>query len=307
MSLEVKGISCVYCKSYLFDEDDVVYCPVCGAPHHRDCYNKIGHCALETLHGTPDEYSRDIIKDEPAKDSEPIKNTNVKKCEMCNEEYDNSLNRCPKCGTPDLKRMGNFPQFDFLGGIPEDFDIGDGVTAKEAKNFVMTNTHRYIPKFATLSKQNKFSWNWMAFLFPAGWMLSRKMYKGGIIAGIFTIISTLLSYPLSLEFYNLGLMNNGYNAEAINSIAANFSNIGVAVMILALVGAVCDLSVRLVSALMGDYMYKNYTIGTIKIINKENEDKVDAFRKKGGVNMLMFLVALMLIQYIPAIITMFIK
>ena len=51
-----KNKQCAFCKALLFDEDDVVHCPVCGAPHHRDCYNKLGHCALEDLHGTENEY-----------------------------------------------------------------------------------------------------------------------------------------------------------------------------------------------------------------------------------------------------------
>ena len=43
MSQNENKISCAVCNAYLFEEDDVVYCPVCGAPHHRECYNSIGH------------------------------------------------------------------------------------------------------------------------------------------------------------------------------------------------------------------------------------------------------------------------
>ena len=32
MSLNTEGVSCVRCHAYLFPEDDIVYCPVCGAP-----------------------------------------------------------------------------------------------------------------------------------------------------------------------------------------------------------------------------------------------------------------------------------
>ena len=57
MGFSVEGQSCPVCHAYLFDEDDVVICPVCGAPHHRDCYAHVGHCALEHLHGTDEQYS----------------------------------------------------------------------------------------------------------------------------------------------------------------------------------------------------------------------------------------------------------
>ena len=60
MSLKTEGVSCVRCHAYLFPEDDIVYCPVCGAPHHRECYEQLGHCALEEFHGTDRQY--DIVK-----------------------------------------------------------------------------------------------------------------------------------------------------------------------------------------------------------------------------------------------------
>ena len=58
MSLSYEGQSCALCHAYLFPEDDVVCCPECGAPHHRECYNSIGKCALEELHGTENQYDK---------------------------------------------------------------------------------------------------------------------------------------------------------------------------------------------------------------------------------------------------------
>ena len=49
MSISIEGEKCPVCGAYLFDEDDVVFCPECGAPHHRECYNAVGHCALAAL------------------------------------------------------------------------------------------------------------------------------------------------------------------------------------------------------------------------------------------------------------------
>lgn len=308
MSLDIQGSSCVRCKSYLFSEDDVVYCPVCGAPHHRECYNALGHCALEELHGTPEEYSRkkeaEKRQNSEEKKQEPVQNDTVK-CEMCGEIYERGSECCPKCGTPDMGRMKNFAQFDFLGGVPGDYDLGEGVTANEAKAFVAANTHRYIPKFAVLNKKNKFSWNWMAFLFPTGWMLSRKMYKGGIIAGVFTVAATLLTYPLNLELYNMGFSQATYTAESLNKLAEIIPDIGIAAIGLAVAGTVFDLIVRVVSALLGDYMYKKYSIGTIKKIKAEYDNSAEYYRKKGGMSMLLFLLGIVLMQYAPALFTIF--
>ena len=45
--MNYKGVSCPVCKQEFKEGDDIVVCPVCGAPHHRACYHQLGHCALE--------------------------------------------------------------------------------------------------------------------------------------------------------------------------------------------------------------------------------------------------------------------
>lgn len=287
MDFKSGEISCVRCKAYLFDEDDVVFCPVCGAPHHRECYNALGHCALEELHGTEKEYSREIIEEKK------------QQIEEKKEE--------PRKETFNYAKIGDFSGFDFLGGVPADYDLGDGVMADEAKSFVVSNTHRYIPKFAVLNKKNKISWNWLAFLFPAGWFFSRKMYKGGILSAILTIMANCLSYPLSQKLYSFGFTTNGYLAENISGITDVLPQIGLAVILLALFGTVFDLGIRLVSALFGDYIYKNHAIATIKKIKSESEDRTVDYRKKGGTNLILFFLGTFIVQYGYALITLFLK
>lgn len=287
MDLKSGELSCVRCKAYLFNEDDVVYCPVCGAPHHRECYNALGHCALEELHGTEKEYSREKIDEQKQQVEE-------KKQE-------------PKKNSAFVNQMGAFADFDFLGGVPADYDLGEGVTADEAKNFVLANTHRYIPKFAVLNSKNRISWNWLAFLFPSGWMFSRKMYKSGIITALLTIAANCLSYPLSLKLYSLGFNTNGYLGENLSSITDMLPQIGLAVIFLALAGTFFDLGIRLVSALFGDYIYKKHTINSIKKINEESTDRLVDYRKKGGTNLLLFLLGTFIVQYGYAFVTFFLR
>lgn len=309
MSAQQKKLNCACCKAYLFEDDDVVHCPVCGAPHHRDCYNKIGHCALEELHGTPDEY--DSSKETQSADSdqnfrEEIKEENYTTCRMCGEKYDRSLPKCPKCSAPDFSRMGgNFVQFDFLGGVPANMDLGDGVTADEAKKFVMSNTHRYIPKFAGLHKKKRISWNWLAFLLPGPWMFSRKMYKNGFIASALTVISTLLTIPLLKSLYGLGLPEMQSYMEMFRWITEKLPEINTAVLLVAVVGSALSIGVQIVSAMYADYMYKKHTVDTVKSIKADSEDIESDFRKKGGVNFIWFFISAMLIQYIPNIIVIF--
>lgn len=313
MSLKTEGVTCVRCHAYLFDDDDVVYCPVCGAPHHRECYNELGHCALEALHGTDKQYDKLKAAEEtvPADEAERGHTGENAEgeitCQMCHESYDFSLNACPKCGAPNVaKAGGSFVNFDFLGGVPADCDIGEGVTAEEAKRLVAANTPRYIPKFAVLNKKNRASWNWMAFLFPCEWMLSRKMYKNGVAAGLLTVIASILYLPLGNAIYNLGYVGNETYTDIIGNAAEHISDIGAAVMVFAVLGFVLNLAIRIVSGVFGDYLYKTYTIDTVKLIRAESDDADYDYRKRGGVNMFLFLIGFMAVEYLPSIIAIFI-
>lgn len=313
MSLKTEGVTCVRCHAYLFDDDDVVYCPVCGAPHHRECYNELGHCGLEVLHGTDKQYDKLKAAEEtvPADEAERGHTGENAEgeitCQMCHESYDFSLNACPKCGAPNVaKAGGSFVNFDFLGGVPADCDIGEGVTAEEAKRLVAANTPRYIPKFAVLNKKNRTSWNWMAFLFPCEWMLSRKMYKNGVAAGLLTVMASILYLPLSNAIYNLGYVGNETYTDIIGNAAEHISDIGAAVMVFAVLGFVLNLAIRIVSGVFGDYLYKTYTIDTVKLIRAESDDADYDYRKRGGVNMFLFLIGFMAVEYLPSIIAVFI-
>ena len=311
MSLNTEGVSCVRCHAYLFPEDDIVYCPVCGAPHHRECYNQLGHCALEEFHGTDRQYDKVKAREAEQNAAEkPIIGENAEgliTCQMCHEKYDFALNACPKCGAPNIaKAGGSFVNFDFLGGVPADYDIGDGITADEAKRFVAANTPRYIPKFAVLNAKNKLSWNWLAFLFPCGWMLSRKMYKNGVIAGLLTVISSLFYLPFMNAVNNLGFSANETQAQLMQSIYEHLPEMGTAVIAALLAGFVLSIAVRILSALFGDYLYKQYAISSIKTIRAESEDMDYDYHKKGGVNIFLFLLGTMAVQYLPALIGIFI-
>lgn len=313
MDLKTEQLSCSVCHAYLFEDDDVVFCPECGAPHHRECYSKIGHCALAELHGTPEQYDREKQLKKTADNreydspkSDPFvsaDNEGTRNCVMCHERYDITLNACPKCGAPNMEKFGDgFAGFDFLGGIPADYDIGEGVTADEAKKFVISNTHRYIPKFARLSKMNKASWNWMAFLFPSGWLLARKMYKSGIIISVILIAASILVMPLSSLIYNITPVETAQYADMMQYVYDILPNVDLGVLIAAAIGIITEVILRFVLAIFGDYFYKGYVVSSIKAIKGKSEDKDYDFRKKGGVNIIAMIAGILAINYLPMII-----
>lgn len=46
------GKLCPVCLKRFQENDDIIVCPECGTPHHRECYFEKSRCALEDLHGS---------------------------------------------------------------------------------------------------------------------------------------------------------------------------------------------------------------------------------------------------------------
>ncbi|MBE6732945.1 MAG: DUF2628 domain-containing protein [Ruminococcaceae bacterium] len=326
MSFNEEKKSCSVCHAYLFDEDDTVYCPECGAPHHRDCYDKIGHCALEEFHGTEKQY--DIVRekeraekgtktdDKSAESTFKSRREQFKdsvECNNCGNTFPAIMNRCPKCGAfKSESQFKNdmppvmFPQFDSLGGVPKDMDLGKGVTADQARRFVFANTHRYIPKFAAMSTGTKTSWNWLAFLFPSAWYMSRKMYLKGIFSCILLVAFSLLTLPLLSEVAVLDTSAAANYFEYSKILSEHMSSLGALPLLLSFIGSVLNIITRIIIGLFADYHYRNHVIDTIAEIKTSNLDEQEAFMKKGGTSFFGMMLGFFALQYLPSLIAMFI-
>lgn len=301
MSLNINGEKCALCKAYLFPEDDIVYCPECGAPHHRECYNTIGHCALTEYHGTDKQYKKPT-QPETEKSAEFSKNDKtMTTCQMCGELYDKNDAACSACGTPNISKMGGkIITFDFLGGVPADMDLGNGVTANEAKRFVASNTQRYIPKFATFNIGKKFSWNWAAFLFPCAWFASRKMYAKSTLIGTIQIAFTMLLLPFNkaVSYLDFSEVQNYFEASEI--IMQNIDKIGQVAIWAAFIGMALNFILRIICALIADFTYKKRVISEVDKIKKNNNADIE-YHRRGGISLAAALLAVLAVEYLPSV------
>lgn len=312
MSLSYKNQKCAVCSAYLFDEDDIVYCPVCGAPHHRECYNNIGKCGFDHLHGTDMQYRKeDAPEAEPEiQDSKPALSSD-KVCLGCGMNLERGARYCNNCGMPaniDPKVSGApfvLGAFENTAPIKDDTPIDEGVTVKDAAKIVRTNAFRYIPKFVKLGAQNKNSWNWAAFLLPHGWFAFRKMYKESVIVSLLSIVSVILNFPLNLAIANLPLANeNIRNYLELAEYYASFANeIGGLPILLSFIGLVMGLAVRIISGIYGDYIYKQRVVASANLI-KEAEEKEALSEKLSGTSFLGFFIAVLAVEFIPSLLSM---
>ncbi len=197
------GVHCPVCDKRFADGDDIVVCPNCGAPHHRECYQKIGHCALEELH--PKGHTWQASEKQTQTDVNGASSEAV--CPACGAHNPRSGIFCQVCGAPlghggegkAANPYGNpFAKGNAasgaaytaaFGGLSPDEKI-EGESARDIALFVGNNSYYFLPRFKLLSRHGGVTFNWAALLFHAFYFLYRKMYLVGVC--IFGVM--LLSY-----------------------------------------------------------------------------------------------------------------
>ena len=297
MSLQIEGRKCVVCQAYLFSDDDVVFCPECGAPHHRDCYKSVGHCGLSHLHGTPDEY-KFVPMPEPTEEPEKIKNA----CRNCGKEIPEGSRFCPYC------RAQQVPPVVFEIKTPEmPEQVGDIPTA-DIQNAVGPNVFRYVNKFKDFTNGRRVSWNWAAFLVPHGWFAFRKMYGYAAIAAAVMIAASIFTVPLMLAMENMPILEAAESTAVVPDItrlmamAEYIMQAGPVPIICGLISSLLNIALRVISALFGDYLYK----GRIEEVCREAndaEDREEHFKRRGGVSFLGFIIAFYAVTIITTLLS----
>lgn len=261
--------SCPVCHQPFQEGDDVVYCPECGTPHHRACYQQLNHCANERLHGTGFSYFDE---------EQPVKTDNIvqeARAQLKQESRENA-NEDHEISQP----FGSFPAFGspvFKTAYENDTDTIGGESVADVAAAVRTNTPRFINIFKKQEKTGKkASWNWGAFFFGAYYYFYRKMFKQGVLLLVlnfavnFAASFTLQKLaPKTVESFN-ELSQTMMSGESTLGDLMNFSKT-VAYLDdyqtyrLILIGFLALLIViTLFFTVYADYFYKNTIIQLIK-------------------------------------------
>lgn len=170
-----EGLSCPVCQRPFVDSDDVVTCPQCGLPHHRECWHQVGHCQAEHLHNTAQQWSRTAQQ------------------QTVNQQAPQSTYQTPEQGS--YHEYKPFSQFEFEASRPhfDDNDVIDDVATNDYAVVVGVKTEYYIPRFRRVAAGQNGGWNWAAFFFGAYWLIYRKMYIGGILLLVLNLFHTFLT------------------------------------------------------------------------------------------------------------------
>lgn len=202
-----EGQSCPVCGQEFVETDDIVACPVCGAPHHRACWKREGRCHFESTHGTAQQWTRPQPSDHAAPRN---------RCPNCGTDNAEHAEFCSRCGRslnvqewtspsgqpqqpPQYGQSAPYHEyapfrvaFDPLGGVPRDERFDGDVTAEELALCVGGNTTYYIPRFQRMKNGRGVQWNWAAFLITPYWLLYRKQYVAGTLVSLFYLLINLM-------------------------------------------------------------------------------------------------------------------
>ena len=320
------GSKCPVCQKYFHADEDIVVCPECGTPHHRSCYEQLGHCANAERHAQGYDYTQEQADSAPEA---------VIRCPSCGKENDKESFFCKFCGSSltennkQAQQPNGFPFgagfnpgaasfLDPLGGVPGDTDFGFDVTAGEAAKYVKQNTPYFIRIFSNIKNLNKSKFNFAAALFMGGYMLYRKMYKIGAVITLLQLAIMIFELYLSIVYQQLfadfaqSYANASGTTDFLNSITHYLSEASATDLLILYLPTLLDILRIVMMIVIGacfNRLYMKHCQRQIAFIKEfaaiENENPETLLQTRGGVNTALavsLLVSSMLILYLPRII-----
>ncbi len=296
---------CPVCEQAFTDTDDIVVCPDCGTPYHRDCWKKVGACMHRSEHAAGFEWQPEI-------GPEAVKAAHEATCPNCGTRNTPGAARCSHCGCPlprsetdsadaakpeeqvpiyarDPSAVNNRSaapgphietySADREGGIyrreigPE--DTIDGIKARDWAAYVGRSPMYYLMQFFRMSITNrKAAVCLSAFLFGPAYLFYRKMWKEGLLTAILTIVLSIPTFIEIISVFNpslLGAMPLGWLPAAVN------------------VCAVASWALNIILGLFAVSWYRREAkknIDRIYADYPDGEARTDALLQKGGTNLL---------------------
>lgn len=317
------GEKCPVCGKNFHADDDIVVCPQCGTPHHRDCYESLGHCINESKHSENFTYDNTGGQNNGQSHSEFII------CRKCGRHNAKGTFFCTSCGEPLNENaqkvssdsqpnndpfgqqqggFGGMPPFGFptmgaapfdpLGGMNPDEVIDNGVTVGETAKYVKTNSFYFLNVFKTIKAMGRSKFSFAAFLFSGGYLLYRKMYKiGAIVCSINLLLilaSTIISYSNAyLTIFNQLLAMSGMGSSSQYSmmlVTQNVFSLPFDQIMLFMTPPLLSLANFIINIVVGfnaNKLYYKHCMKNIDRIKKESssvEDSNAKLQTSGGVN-----------------------
>ena len=316
------GEECPVCHKVFTKDDDVVVCPECGSPHHRECYKLENKCAYSDRHGTGYKWHGNTSENINQGAGEPVIG-----CPVCHSANKASAEVCTRCGSrlrPSAQetsgRTGQYqgnggayqggmyrngegsPDLDtvlsYLGYDPNE-DMGGGSTLKDVSSFVGNNTLYYIPIFKRMKDLGtKISFNLSCLIFPNLYFANRKMWLWAIIV---TILEIICSLP-SMFAYMADMINEGIFAMAGTEAIVNFvSSHKNDLIYFSEIFNIVFWAVKIICCIFGNWLYYRFSLNSLKKLKVRGIDGTShpsAVMAAGGAKPLNMILVLVLMGVI---------
>lgn len=187
---------CPVCNNTFNSDDDIVVCPECGTPHHRECYMENRSCANYHKHNEDFRWEPTFV---------PVEETEPTKPQQKEESIYKQALEMSQMPFPSIQAEKINPIFREKFG-----ELEDGVQAEDVAVFVRQESHRYVSKFKKIT-EGKHTWNWAAFFFSPYWFFYRKLHKIGAVIFVLFILITSVSFLPPVVALNTAI--SGFEAE----------------------------------------------------------------------------------------------
>ncbi len=294
-----KGQECPVCHQIFQESDDIVVCPECGTPHHRECYLKTGHCSNEENHGKQTYQEQQREKERAAEEEQ----REQLRCPRCGSHVESGTLFCPLCGavlghSGATSRTGPIPieLSSPFGGLDPDEEIG-GVPVQDLALHMGENARYFLPRFKQMKQGALFSVNFSAFFFHFYYFIYRKMFW---IGAVLMAVSLLLAAPSFLITFDAMRL----------SVDANLAPLFDQEMLtrLSLIGTMVGFLLRLCSGLFANRIYMETVLRRVRKLKKQYGESPDypvRLAQYGRVSRNGFLVALGITALISVIASYF--
>ena len=118
------------------------------------------------------------------------------------------------------------------------------------------------------------------------------------------VLTTIMNIPLTLALLQLPATDARGALQLAQYYAQHIDKIGTVPLIIAGVGLLLSFAVRIVSAIYGDYIYKQRVVLSVSLI-KNAEDKDMAKRKYSGTSFIGFFLSVLALEFAPSVISLF--
>ncbi len=303
---DYRNCTCIACRNEFEPDDDIVVCPECGTPYHRDCWNDHGHCINTELHERGEAWTRPESPKEAEKSGD---DTDLVRCPNCGSKNDGSNLICSQCGSSMHPRndgaapFGRFTRKDDSSewrhngsGIAEEsFSINpeedmDGARMQDVADFVGKNQMYYLPRFRYFRDQKrKLAPNFVCILFPELYFAYRKMWLLTILTIVVIFLLSIPSLLLSVMYQTdtiLAMLQDQMGGLAGTEVYAAIEGqyTALAEMLethydtLYWMDSICSyltLVIRILAFLFGNYLYYRHTLKKIRMVRENQKSLMD--------------------------------